>query len=215
MGIEFVDLSEEHEMNPFVLFFVFLCWMAGGGAQARAAEPQQTGFLDNNEISELVDKIWRNQYRLADLLSQFQVEETSRGEPVPGIQEDTARKFEMLERGRAGLEKKPENLFFAFETWGHIADVLTHLEGLHAHLRRKGDTSLAGQLSQTLAELRELQMTLHAYVRYLIRNHRQVFSAMEGNLAECHDRLGWALGNQTGRARIVPNRPPVRPRLPR
>ena len=200
-------------MNPFVLFFIFLCLLAGGGA--RAAEPQQTGFLGKNEVSELADNIWRNQYRIADLTSQIQVGKASRSDAVLGLQEDPSGIFEILERSRAELEKNPENLFFAFETWEHIADVLSHLEGLRAYSKRRGDTSLAGQLSQGLSELRELQKNLYAYVRYLIGNHHQVFSAVEGNLAECHKRLGWALGNQTGRARIMPNRPPERPRLPR
>lgn len=188
----------------------------GSGVTVRGQDATGTGFLDAEQVVDLLQKVWRVQYRLSDLLTQVDAEAYKSEETDPGafrkLYSETIDEMESLERLRGDFEKSPENLFLAYDSRETIDRLLDALGGMEARMARKGETSLSRQLSEAGKELAGLQVPLKSYLRFLLGNYRQIVSAMEGNLASCHARLSFAMGNQTGRERVVPNRLPVRSR---
>ena len=188
----------------------------GSGVTVRGQDATAAGSLEAGQVVDLLQKVWRVQYRLSDLLTQVDAEAYKSDVTDSGafrkLYSTTIHEMETLERLRADFEKSPENLFLAYDSRETIDRLLEALRGIEAGMLRKGETSLSGQLSEAGKELAGLQVPLQSYLRFLLGNYRQVLSAMEGNLAHCHERLSFAMGDQTGRERVVPNRLPVRSR---
>lgn len=205
-------------LGRLIRYFAMGLFVLGlsSGVTVRGQDATGTGFLDAEQVVDLLQKVWRVQYRLSDLLTQVDAEAYKSEETDPGafrkLYSETIDEMESLERLRGDFEKSPENLFLAYDSRETIDRLLDALGGMEARMARKGETSLSRQLSEAGKELAGLQVPLKSYLRFLLGNYRQIVSAMEGNLASCHARLSFAMGNQTGRERVVPNRLPVRSR---
>ncbi len=202
-------------MKSGILLFLFLSLAAPVRAQEEDRPPD--GALDPTEVLGLLDRLWRHQYRLVDLLNQVEGEigtETKGAVSSADPETSPLEQLEALERHRAGLERRPTNLYLALQTWENTGRVLASLARIETALGQGGKKSLAREFAQGQGELRGFEATLWSYVRYLVRSQDQVISAMEGNLAHCQQQVGAARGNRSERARIVPNRRPRRSRLP-
>jgi hypothetical protein len=188
----------------------------GSGVTVRGQDATGAGSLEAGQVVDMLQKVWRVQYRLSDLLTQVDTEAYKSEETDPGafrrLYSETIDEMETLQRLRGDFEKSPENLFLAYDSRETIDRLLEALGGMEARMARRGETSLSGQLSEAGKELAGLQVPVRSYVTFLLGNYRQILSAMEGNLASCHERLSFAMGNQRGRERVVPNRLPVRSR---
>ncbi len=202
-------------MKSGILLFLFLSLAAPVRAQEEDRPPD--GALDPTEVLGLLDRLWRHQYRLVDLLNQVEGEigtETKGAVSSADPETSPLEQLEALERHRAGLERRPTNLYLALQTWENTGPVIASLARIETALGQGGKKSLAREFAQARTQLRGFEATLWSYVRYLVRSQDQVISAMEGNLAHCQEQVGAARGNRSERARIVPNRRPRRPRLP-
>ncbi len=202
-------------MKSGILLFLFLSLAAPVWAQEEDRPPD--GALDPTEVLGLLDRLWRHQYRLVDLLNQVEGEigtETKEAVSSADPEASPLEQLEALERHRAGLERRPTNLYLALQTWENTERVMKGLARIETALGQGGKKSLAREFTQARTQLRGFEATLWSYVRYLVRSQDQVISAMEGNLANCQEQVGAARGNRLERARIVPNRRPRRPRLP-
>ena len=202
-------------MKSGILLFLFLSLAAPVWAQEEDRPPD--GALDPTEVLGLLDRLWRHQYRLVDLLNQVEGEigtETKEAVSSADPEASPLEQLEALERHRAGLERRPTNLYLALQTWENTERVMKGLARIETALGQGGKKSLAREFTQARTQLRGFEATLWSYVRYLVRSQDQVISAMEGNLAHCQEQVSAARGNRLERARIVPNRRPRRPRLP-
>ncbi len=199
-------------MKSGILLFLFLSLAVPVRAQEEDRPPD--GALDPIEVLGLLDRLWRHQYRLVDLLNQVEGEigtETKGAVSSADPEISPLEQLEALERHRAGLERRPTNLYLALQTWENTGRVIASLARIETALGQGGKKSLAREFTQARTQLRGFEATLWSYVRYLVWSQDQVISAMEGNLAHCQEQVGAARGNRSERARIVPNR---RPRLP-
>ena len=182
----------------------------------RGEDAVDTGFLEPEQVADLLGKIWRVTYRLSDLLTQVDVE-TYKGDKgeldaFSRIYLKTTNEIEILGMLHGRFEKSPENLFLAYDSREAVHHILDNIQGIEARMLSKGEIYLSRQISEARKELVSLEVPLESYLKFLLSNYRQLISAMESNLASCHKNLSFAVGNQASRTRMIPNRLPTRSR---
>jgi hypothetical protein len=167
------------------------------------------GFMDPAQVKALAHKIWMAEFRINDLLTQlrpdrWKVSNITRNSFSQTL-ENLHRALEGLEEWRAQFEKRPDSMYFGFQTYAAMNAALPRLEGVAGTANQFENSSLGAQYSQASNQLFDLQQALQPYLAYLLRNSDQLFYVTQTNLAGCQNELGNALRGQGGRATPLKN----------
>jgi hypothetical protein len=165
--------------------------------------------MDPAQVKALAHKIWMAEYRINDLLTQVHPEKWKASNITRNTFNQTLENLhgtlEGLEGWRAQLEKRPDSIYFGFQTYAAMNAALTLLDGLTRTASQFENASLGAQYSQAGNQLFDLQQALLPYVAYLLRNSDQLLYVTQTNLAGCQTELGNALRGQGGPAKPLKN----------
>ena len=167
------------------------------------------GFMEPAQVKALAHKIWIAEYRINDLLTQvhpekWKVSNVTRNSFNQTL-ENLHKALEGLEEWRAQFEKRPDSIYFGFQTYAAINAALPRLDGVGRAASKFENTSLGAQYSQAGDQLFDLQQALQPYIAYLLRNPDQLLYVAQTNLAGCQTQLGNALRGQGGPAKPLKN----------
>jgi hypothetical protein len=166
--------------------------------------------MDPAQVKALAHKIWIAEFRINDLLTQVHPEKWT---GVSNIARNTFIQtlenlhgtLEGLEEWRAQFEKRPDSMYFGFQTYAAMNAALARLDGVGRTAGQFENPSLGAQYSQAGNQLFDLQQALQPYVAYLLRNSDQLLYVTQTNLAGCQNELGDALRGQSGAAKPLKN----------
>lgn len=175
----------------------------------------EAGYLDSGQVKELLEKVGLLEYRINDLLTtarpeRWKISEASRNSFNQTLEALRAA-LRALEGWRGLFEKRTDSMYLCYETHAALQAVLPRLEGIARSISQHENPSLGAQYSQAGKQLFDLQQTLGVYFRFLLRNHNQILSALEANLANCQTTLGYAMRPSVQAATPMRNAPAVRP----
>jgi hypothetical protein len=175
-------------------------------AQTAQTEP---GFMEPDQVKDLLHKLWLTEYRLNDLLSEVHPERWKMAETT---RNSFNQSLEALRKGlaaetewRAQFEKRPDSMYLGYETYATVGALLPRLDGLAHSMSQFENPSLGAQYSQAEDQLFDLQQKLQPYLAFLLRNQDQVLYATQTNLASCQNELGTALRGRAGPAKPTKN----------
>jgi hypothetical protein len=167
------------------------------------------GFIEAAQVKALAQKIWTAEYRINDLLTQLHPEKWKTSDVTRNsfnqTLENLHKTLEGLEGWRAQFEKRPDSIYYGFQTYAAINAALPRLDGVGRAASQFENTSLGAQYSQAGGQLFDLQQTLQPYIAYLLRNPDQLLYVAQSNLAGCQNELGNALRGQGGAAKPLKN----------
>ena len=171
-----------------------------------AGEP---GYLDPEAMKQLLHKIWIVEYRINDLLTEvhperWKLEDATRASFTKTL-ESLHAQMGALEQQRAEFEKRPESMYWGYETYAAINTVLPRLEGIGRDVARHENSSLATQFGQPGNQLFDLQQAIEPYLSFLLRNQDQILSTAQNNLAGCQNELSFAMRGRTEAAKPMKN----------
>jgi len=167
------------------------------------------GYLDRAQVEDLVHKIGAMDLRIEDLLKavhsdKWVVSNIIRNSLTQTL-ENLRTAMEALEAWRSEFEKRPDSLYYGFQTYAAINAALPRLDGVAHAVSHYENPTLGAQYSQAGDQLFDLQQTLQPYIAYLLRSPDQVLFVAQGNLAACQKQLGTALNGQSGPATPLKN----------
>jgi len=189
---------------------------AGPGLETETIPPPHTaqpvdapGFMEAAQVKALTHKIWIAEYRINDLLTQVHPEKWKASKVTLNSFNQTLENLhqglEALEEWRAQFEKRPDSIYFGFQTYAAINAALPRLDGVGRATSQFENASLGAQYSQAGGQLFDLQQALQPYIAYLLRNPDQLLSLAQSNLAGCQNALGNALRGQSEPAKPLKN----------
>ena len=161
------------------------------------------------QVKALAQKIWTAEYRITDLLTQvhpekWKVSNITRNSFNQTL-ENLHKALEGLEEWRAQFEKRPDSMYFGFQTYAAMNAALPRLDGVGRAASQFENPSLGAQYSQASNQLFDLQQELQPYLAYLLRNPDQLLYMAQTNLAGCQNELGKALQGQGEPAKPLKN----------
>jgi hypothetical protein len=167
------------------------------------------GFMEPAQVKVLAHKIWVVEFRIHDLLTAMHPEKWKVSNIIRNsfnmTLENLNRALDGLEGWRAQFEKRPDSMYFGFQTYAAINATLPRLDGVGRAASQFENPSLGAQFSQAGDQLFDLQQALQPYIAYLLRSPDQVFYVAQANLARCQNELGNALSGQGGPAKPFKN----------
>jgi hypothetical protein len=165
--------------------------------------------MEPAQVKALAHKIWSAEYRINDLLTQVHPEKWKTSNITRNsfnqTLENLHKALEGLEEWRAQFEKRPDSMYFGFQTYAGMNAALPRLDGIARAASQFENPSLGAQYSQAGNQLFDLQQALQPYVAYLLRNPDQSLYVSQTNLAGCQKDLGIALRGQGGPATPLKN----------
>ena len=167
------------------------------------------GFMEPDQVKVLAQKIWVAEFRIRDLLKALHPEKWKVSNIIRNsfnmTLENLNRALDGLEGWRAEFEKRPDSMYFGFQTYAAINAALPRLDGVARAASQFENPSLGAQYSQVGDQLFDLQQALQPYIAYLLRSPDQVLYVAQSNLASCQNELGNALSGQGGPAKPLKN----------
>ena len=183
--------------------------------QAEAVAPGQTpppageGFVEPQQVKELLHRMWLAEYRINDLFSEVHPERWMMPESARESFRDTfdalRKQMEALEAWRGQLDARPDSMYLGYMTHASIDAILPRLDGVTRIITQRENTSLGAQFSQAGNQLFDLQQALQPYLVHMLRNQDQNLYAVQTNLAGCEGRLGAAMRGQSEPAKVMKN----------
>jgi len=172
---------------------------------AQADQPVNApGYMDRAQVEILVRKIGTIDVRIEDLLKavhsdKWVVSNIIRNSLTQTLQ-NLHTAMDALEAWRSEFEKRPDSIYYGFQTYAAINAALPRLDGVAHAVSQYESPTLGTQYSQAGDQLFDLQQTLQPYIAYLLRSPDQVLFVSQNNLAACQKQLGTALNGLSGPA---------------
>jgi hypothetical protein len=145
--------------------------------------------MEPAQVKALAQKIWITEFRINDLLTQVQPERWKTSDVTRNSFKQTLENLhkglEGLEEWRARFEKRPDSMYFGFQTYAAANAALPRLDGVARAVSQFENPSIGAQYSQASNQLFDLQQALQPYVAYLLRNPDQLLYVAQTNLAGC------------------------------
>jgi hypothetical protein len=176
----------------------------------QASQPVNApGYMDRAQVEILVHKIGAMDLRIEDLLKAVHLEKWIVSNIIRNSLTQTLENLrtamDALEAWRSEFEKRPDSIYYGFQTYAAINAALPRLDGVAHAVSQYENPSLGAQYSQAGDQLFDLQQTLQPYIAYLLRSPDQVLFVSQNNLAACQKQLGTALNGQSGPATPLKN----------
>ncbi len=169
----------------------------------------QPGYMEPAQTHQLLAKLWQAEARITDLLTQIHTEQLRM---PPAVLASFNSNVNMLQRTLADMEKsrslfdsRVDSEYLGFETYAGISEVLPPLERLTETVSRYNNPSLEGEFNQAWNDMLTMRQSLQPYLSFLLRNHDQIFTTMEVNLAGCQNQLGYKDYNANGPLKYMRN----------
>jgi len=167
------------------------------------------GYMDRAQVEDLVHKIGAAESRIQDLLKAVHPEKWKVSNIIRNSFTQTLEHLQTaldgLEAWRSEFEKRPDSIYYGFQTYAAINAALPRLDGVAHAVSQYDNSSLGAQYSQAGDRLFDLQQALQPYIAYLLRSPDQVLFVAQNNLAACQKELGTALNGQNGPAKPLKN----------
>jgi hypothetical protein len=180
-----------------------------GAPQPAAGAVEGEGYLTQQQVKELLQKVWLAEYRMGDLLTEVRPERWNLADPARASFQQTLQtlrtQLAALDGWRTRLEMCPENAYLGYMTYGAMNAVLPRLDAVARSITEHENASLGAQFSQAGNQLFDLQQALSLYVSALLRSQDEIMQALRNNLASCQNELGYALGARPVTAKPVTN----------
>ncbi len=171
--------------------------------------PPGEGFMEPQHVKDLLKRIYLAEFRINDLLTQVKSESWNMPEGARSSFTDTfsalRRQMDALEEWRVQLDARPDSMYLGYMTHASIDAILPRLDAVTRIITQRENSSLGAQFSQAGNQLFDLQQALQPYLVYLLRNQDQTLYAAQTGLAGCEGRLGAALREQQGPAKVLKN----------
>jgi hypothetical protein len=165
--------------------------------------------MEPAQVKALTHNIWIAEYRINDLLTAVHPEKWKTSNITRNsfnqTLENLHKTLEGLEQWRAQFEKRPDSMYFGFQTYAAVNAALPRLDGVAHAASQFENPSLGAQYSQAGNQLFDLQQALQPYVAYLLRNPDQSLYVAQTNLAGCQNELGNALRGQGEPPKLLKN----------
>jgi len=175
----------------------------------QATQSNPPGFMEPGQVKVLAHKIWVTEFRLQDLLKTLQPAKWKTTNVIRNSFNQTLdnldKSLQGLEGWRAEFEKRPDSIYFGFQTYAAIDAALPRLDGVARAVSQFENPSLGAQYSRAGNQLFDLQQALEPYIAYLLRNPDQLLYVAQSNLAKCQSELGNVLRGQGGPAKPMKN----------
>jgi hypothetical protein len=169
----------------------------------------QPGYIEPAQTRQLLAKLWQREERVKDLITQVHLEElkmpTAANAGFNSNLDTLRRNLAALEQSRQRFDSRVDSEYLGFETYAGISEVLPSIERLAVALSRYNSPSLEGEFNQAWNDLLTMQQSIKPYLSFLLRNHDQIFVAVETNLAGCQNELGYKNYNANGSAKSMRN----------
>ena len=177
---------------------------------AQANQPANApGYMDRAQVEILVRNIWAEEVRIQDLLKAVHPEKWVVSNIIRNsfnqTLENLHKSLDGLEAWRSEFEKRPDSVYYGFQTYAAINAALPRLDGVAHAVSQYENPSLGAPYSQSGDQLFDLQQALQPYIAYLLRSPDQTLSVAQTNLAGCQKELGSALNGQGGPAKPLKN----------
>ena len=177
---------------------------------AQANQPNNApGYMDRAQVEILAHKIGAMDLRIEDLLKAAHPEKWIISNIIRNSLTQTLENLHTamngLEAWRSEFEKRPDSIYYGFQTYAAINAALPRLDGVAHAVSQYENPTLGAQYSQAGDQLFDLQQTLQPYIAYLLRSPDQVLFVSQNNLAACQKQLGTALNGQSGPATPLKN----------
>jgi len=167
------------------------------------------GYMDPAQVVILVQKVGAVESQIQDLLKAVHPEKWIISNIIRNsfnmTLENLYKTLDGLEGWRSQFEKRPDSIYYGFQTYAAINAALPRLDGVAHAVSQYGNPSLGAQYSQAGSQLFDLQQTLQPYIAYLLRSPDQFLFVAQTNLAACQKELGSALNGQGGPAKPMKN----------
>ncbi len=167
------------------------------------------GYMDRAQVEMLAHKIGAMDLRIEDLLKAVHPEKWVVSNIIRNSLSQTLENLHTamdgLEAWRSEFEKRPDSIYYGFQTYAAINAALPRLDGVAHAVSQYENPSLGAQYSQAGDQLFDLQQTLQPYIAYLLRSPDQVLFVSQTNLAACQKELGRALNGEGGPAKPMKN----------
>lgn len=153
--------------------------------------------LTANQVKAILFKIYTSYFRINDLLSQERPEQwkTSPAERtlVGGAREALFSKLRNLEKWRALFSQSPGNVYYGFETYVAVNDLLHPLRMFSREISRDENARLGDDYSRRAADLEAQLQNLVPYFRFILKNDEAGYGQYQADLANCQNELGYAM----------------------
>jgi hypothetical protein len=165
--------------------------------------------MEPAQVKALTQKIWAAEFRIHDLLLAVHPEKWKTSNIIRNTfnltLENLHKALDGLEEWRVQFEKRPDSMYFGFQTYAAINAALPRLDGVAHAVSQFENPGIGAQYSQAGDQLFDLQQALQPYIAYLLRNPDQLLYVAQSNLAACQNELGDALRGQGGPAKPLKN----------
>jgi hypothetical protein len=165
--------------------------------------------MDRAQVVSLAQKIWAVEFHIQDLLKAVRPEKWTVSNIIRNSFNQTLENLHTaldgLEAWRSEFEKRPDSIYYGFQTYAAVNAALPRLDGVAHAVSQYENPSLGAQYSQAGDQLFELQQNLQPYIAYLLRSPDQVLFVAQTNLASCQKELGSALNGQGGPPKPLKN----------
>jgi hypothetical protein len=179
-----------------------------------AKSSSQSGYLDAQQVKNLMDQVRFAEYRINDLLTDVHPDRWKMSETAQnsfGLTLGTLKsQMQALTGWRTEFTARPASMYAGYETYATMDAVLPRLEGVARTVSQADNSSFGAQFSEAADHLFDLQQKLGAYLEFLLQNQDSIMQALENNLAGCQNDLGRAMRGQTEHYKWKRNSAPVR-----
>ncbi len=177
--------------------------------QAPQTATDAEGFMEPQQIKEMLHRLWLVHYRISDLLTEVHPERWQLSDTAHASFRDSLdalrQQMKALDAWRGQFDERPDSVYLGYMTHASIGAILPRLDGVTRIITQRENASLGAQFSQAGNQLFDLQQALQPYLIYLVRNQDQILHAAQTNLATCQNELGFAMRGRSEPAKVMKN----------
>lgn len=168
--------------------------------------------MSPEQVKAILGKIYISDYRIRDLLTQEKPEQWKipKAEQMMASQARDAliAKIEAAEKWRGLFSQSPDNIYYGFETFITVSDVLHPLWLFSRDASRKEGINVGADYSRRAADLDSQLHLLLPYFRFALKRDQAGYGQYEADLANCQNQLGYAMHGLVRHATPIRNEVP-------
>jgi hypothetical protein len=153
--------------------------------------------LSSSQVKAVLYKMYVSVYRVRDLLSQEKPDQwkASLADRNAAEQARTSILSEAneLEKWRGLFSEYPENMYYAFQLYRSVAQLVQPLQAFSLGVDRYEDANLASDYSRRAGDLQARLGDLIPYITFFLQHESQNINLYQSDLASCQNRLSYAM----------------------
>ncbi|MGH9327828.1 MAG: hypothetical protein ACRD2B_14255 [Terriglobia bacterium] len=149
------------------------------------------------QVKSILFKIYTSYFRINDLLGQEHPEQW-KASPAERTLVSEAReallvRLQKVEKWRALFSQSPDNVYYGFETYIAVTDVLHPLRIFSREVSRDENAGLGADYRRRAADLESQLRELVPYFGFVLKNNEAGTAQYQADLANCQNKLGYAM----------------------